>query len=197
MLIASSVSSSASLDTTNWTCPKNMKTAPKVLLRTSHGKMTTRFLYRKVAILLKALKAFGPHSHSFFIRPVTVSWFSLLSYYKVLDSCVWSLIALWIAARQSAKSFYDTKETYLRFFEIVPQLELYNLQQCSFTLAWCFHVVALIDETISDHPTLESVHMEAFEAVNKSLTSASHEKLGGTNILGIASGRRPKVFLLM
>jgi hypothetical protein len=38
--------------------------------------------------------------------------------------------------------------------------------------------------------------MQGFEALNKSITAATHRYLGGTSILGRSSGRRPKVKLL-
>jgi hypothetical protein len=48
-------------------------------------------------------------------------------YYTALDKTIWTLMAFWIAVRQTAQSFYGTNELYLRFLEIVPQFELYNL----------------------------------------------------------------------
>jgi hypothetical protein len=72
-------------------------------------------------------------------------------YYNALDSTVWTLIALWIATRKTASAFYDTEEVYLRFVEILPQFDFYNLQR--------------------GHPTLDGVHMECYEATNKSIKS--------------------------
>lgn len=74
------------------------------------------------------LKACSTLFIEIFVRVVLTEF---IRYYLALEQTVWGLLAYWTAVRKSSAALYDTDEIYIRFFEVLPQFELYNLQQYS------------------------------------------------------------------